>query len=164
MVINTGDNLSHTQSKFKLTSRGIFLRGQPGQEEILLCQNVEHGYFVLPGGCIDHSEGAAQTLVREFKEEFGANIKVEKFVCVLEQVFKRKDALVHDYSFIFKVNLADQKEAFIQQEPHIRPVFVRLYELEKVDFKPKNLVQILLDRISGLEINYQINQFVSIIK
>ena len=48
----------------ELIARGVFVRGGA----VLLCQNVKHGYYYLPGGHVEFGEAAAVALAREIDD------------------------------------------------------------------------------------------------
>jgi len=54
--------------------------------KILIQRGVKDTEFALPGGHVTFGETSAETLVREYKEELGADILVNRFIWV-EEVF-----------------------------------------------------------------------------
>jgi ADP-ribose pyrophosphatase YjhB (NUDIX family) len=64
---------------------GVFRAGR-----ILLVQEASDGRWSLPGGWADEQQSAAQSVVREVREESGFTVVAEKLVAV-------KDRSLHDY-------------------------------------------------------------------
>jgi ADP-ribose pyrophosphatase YjhB (NUDIX family) len=56
--------------------------------KILLQRGVEDTEYALPGGHVAWGETSAEALIREYKEELGVNILVERLVWVEEAFWK----------------------------------------------------------------------------
>jgi ADP-ribose pyrophosphatase YjhB (NUDIX family) len=48
---------------------------------------LDKGYFYLPGGHVEHGEGAADAVIREIEEETGFLGEVESFLGVFENAW-----------------------------------------------------------------------------
>lgn len=106
-------------------------------------------FYYLPGGHIEFNEPAKTTIIREIKEETGYNCEVERFMGLLENSWlPQKEGLychTHEINLIFKVNIPEI-DTNINIEPieeHVAFKWERLDRLSQVDFRPKNLVNIL---------------------
>lgn len=70
-----------TEQITRVAAYGLLLR----DEKILLCRlsnkvGMNPGYWTLPGGGLDFGEDPEHAVVREFKEETGLVVKVNKLV------------------------------------------------------------------------------------
>jgi ADP-ribose pyrophosphatase YjhB (NUDIX family) len=127
-------------------ARGIIIdKGQ-----ILLCQtcDLEHNFYFLPGGHIDHNESAKEALARELLEETGYKFKIEKFLYCLEHIFEPKTLSLchnHEYNFIFKAASEEvgSGDVINKLEKHIRLVWVPFSQIGKIDLKPEPLKELI---------------------
>ena len=58
------------------------------------------------GGAIEFGESAEQALAREFVEEIRAPIRINKQVCVLENLYSHEGTPGHEIVFVFEAELA----------------------------------------------------------
>ncbi|MDQ0351898.1 8-oxo-dGTP pyrophosphatase MutT (NUDIX family) [Alkalibacillus filiformis] len=61
------------------------------------------------------TEEASKAVGREFKEEIGVDVQVEKLLCSAENFFTYRESSYHEIGFYFKVQGID-KEELPQQE------------------------------------------------
>ena len=77
--------------------------------KILVTEGVDYSkketFFRLPGGGIEFGETAAETLQREFWEEFGAEIEIDRQMDVVENIFCYENKKGHEIVFIFEARL-----------------------------------------------------------
>lgn len=66
-------------------------------------------FYRLLGGGIDFAEKAKDTLIREFKEELGVDIKINSFLEVVENVFEFDGNKGHEICFVYEAELIDKK-------------------------------------------------------
>lgn len=64
-----------SQDKTHVLSRAAIIH----DDKILLCKtlDLEISFYFLPGGHIEHSESAEDSLLRELKEETSADCKIK---------------------------------------------------------------------------------------
>ena len=55
------------------------------RNRLLVCRNVSRGNVYLPGGHVEWGETSPQALIREWREELGADCTPGRFLGVLEQ-------------------------------------------------------------------------------
>ncbi|MFK3960176.1 NUDIX hydrolase [Guptibacillus hwajinpoensis] len=72
------------------------------------------GYYRPLGGNIELGEPSNETVVREFKEELGIDIKVEKYITCLENRFQIDQEWSHELIQLYTVSFID--EAHYMQE------------------------------------------------
>ena len=70
---------------------------------ILLCRNLEHGYFYLPGGHVEPGESAAQACRREIREELGLDARIGACRLIAEQRFEQGGKPRHEINLVFHV-------------------------------------------------------------
>jgi len=78
------------------------------QNKILLHQIADNPYWSLPGGRVEFMESAAETVVREIKEELEVDCKVLRSLWVMENFFNYNEKQVHEIAFYFLVNCPDE--------------------------------------------------------
>jgi ADP-ribose pyrophosphatase YjhB (NUDIX family) len=122
-------------------------------EHILLCKTtgLEENFYFLPGGHIEHWEGARTALQRELLEETGVNFHICRFLGCLEYSFDPAKTThakchTHEYDFIFEATnglLGEPGHMLSEVEGHIKLAFVPLAQLDEIDLRPKPLKDIL---------------------
>lgn len=85
--------------QIEIIARGSLICGS----KVLLCQNLKHEYFYLPGGHVEFGESAAGALAREFLEECGLRVRVVNLALVAEGVFSTKKRHHHELNLVFHV-------------------------------------------------------------
>ena len=77
----------------------------------VLLQNAEgdDGYAFI-GGHVAFGETTEQTIIREFKEEIGADIRVERLFMVNENFFPWGDKPCHQINLYYLVSLRDETQ------------------------------------------------------
>ncbi len=66
------------------------------------------------GGGIDFGEDSKNALIREFKEEFNAELTNIEFLTVIENIFEYNGSKGHEITFLYKADFAD--ESLYQKE------------------------------------------------
>ncbi|MGE8206774.1 NUDIX hydrolase [Heyndrickxia sp. NPDC080065] len=79
------------------------------------------GYYYRPiGGTIEFGEKSDETLAREFKEELGVEIVINRYISCLENIFKIDENVGHEITQIYAVNFKNEnlyeKEFFTVSE------------------------------------------------
>lgn len=65
-------------------------------------------YQALPGGHLEADEFATECLAREFQEEFGVELSVDRLLYVAEGFFTERDRRKHEVVLYFVAHLADE--------------------------------------------------------
>lgn len=95
---------------------GLIFRGN----SILLEEQIGkhsqgNGVYYRPvGGTIELGERSEETLVREYKEEIGADIEIIQYIDCIENIYKIDDKIGHEITLLYTVKFKD--EALYQQE------------------------------------------------
>jgi len=84
--------------------------------KILLFTEKLIDFWVLPGGSIKLFESSEEAIKREFKEETGIKIKVERLLWILENSFEMDGQKYHGLELTFLVSPLDSLEKLNQKE------------------------------------------------
>jgi len=88
--------------RFNLRAAAVILQG----EYVLLHRLDGDEFWCLPGGRVEPGEHAAQTIVREMKEEIGATVHAEKMLWIVENFFSYNGRPTHEIGLYFATHLA----------------------------------------------------------
>lgn len=106
---------------------------------VLLCQNVKHGYFYLPGGHVEFGEAAARAAERELAEEIGVRVQVGELALVSEGAFQGKRAH-HEINLVFRAEPRQRWPRALtapnSREPGIAFQWVDLAAAQDLDIRP----------------------------
>jgi len=155
----------NNQDKIHVLSRAVITH----EDKILLCKtlDLEISFYFLPGGHIEHGESAETALLRELKEETGANCKIKQFLGCLEYSFEPGHSSIchnHEYNFIFEVEseyLTSDKRITCP-EKHIELVWMPISRLSKIDFRAEPLRKLLPLWLDGNSDNKFMSEMISI--
>jgi len=78
--------------------------------KVLLQKPINDDGYSLPGGHVSHGETSAETLIREIKEEIGADIKVEKLILIGENFFPWGDKPCQQIGLYYTVSLLNEEQ------------------------------------------------------
>ena len=111
---------------------------------VLLCRNVKHGYYYLPGGHVEFGEGAAESLAREFVEETGLNVCVGALLLTSEHVFDAGRRRHHEVNLVFHVEqLTAGDGAVVDEVPSLEDAiafeYVDLAGVTDLDIRPAEI-------------------------
>lgn len=119
----------------EIIARGALIVGT----RVLLCRNVRHGYFYLPGGHVEFGEPAADALQREFAEETGLSVTVGACGLVSENAFQAGGKKHHEINVVFHVEHPDREAAgrpVLSREADIAFEWVELAAVVDTDVRP----------------------------
>ena len=80
---------------------GVLLRG----DKILLQRERDGTEYAVPGGHVQFGETAAQSLIREYKEETGADIYCQRLIWIEETFWKWGEKDAHTIAFYYLITL-----------------------------------------------------------
>lgn len=116
------------------------------QDHILVCKTLDlpTAFYFLPGGHVEHGESVETSLLRELREESGAECRIKRFLGCLEYSFEPGHSSIchnHEYNFIFEIESDTLKiNNKIQQfEPHLELMWMPLSKLVDIDFRAEPL-------------------------
>lgn len=129
------------------------------EDKILLLRKADKdgSYTVLPGGGQEFDETLTQALEREVLEETGAEVEVGELLHIREYFsekheFAFEDRALHQIEFFFRCELKTEPDPGRANELDSNQqevVWVRLSELEAVNFYPAAMREVLSHLESG---------------
>ena len=78
--------------------------------KILLQKPLKDKGYSIPGGHVAFGELSSETLIREFKEEIKADIKIERLVMVGESFWPWGSKPCQQISFYYEISLHDENQ------------------------------------------------------
>lgn len=135
---------------FSYRVAGILIR----DGKVLLQKPTNDTGYAFPGGHVEFGETNEDTLIREFKEEIGADIKVKEIKWVAEIFFPWGDKPCHQICLYYIIELADETQIpldgkFIAREQiegrdfDIEFQWIPLIKVKNIDVYPSNASELL---------------------
>lgn len=115
-------------------------------DKILLCKNLKHGYYFLPGGHIEEGESSEQAFRREMIEEIGKVTENVKHVFEFKNSFRQEEKEYNEVVYVYLTTLQDY-ENIKSLENHIEFDWISLNDFSTVNFKPKQITDEILNSI-----------------
>jgi 8-oxo-dGTP pyrophosphatase MutT (NUDIX family) len=72
---------------------------------VLICDEDDDGFAMLPGGRVELGEASALSLAREIDEEIGLPATLGQLVLTSESFYRRFDEDFHELGFFYRVDL-----------------------------------------------------------
>ncbi len=143
--------------KIEIIARGVLTWGA----FTLVCRNLKHDYFYLPGGHVEPGECASDACTREFLEETGLVIRTLGCVLVCEARFTQHGKRRHEITTVFHVEHAGESHeewgvdrekkggpppAVASMEDKIAFEWIDREQLESCDLRPECMRKWLFGR------------------
>ena len=104
-------------------------------------------FWALPGGRVNPGEQAKDTIVREFREELGAEVVCRELICVGENFFRGGAEPHHEVGFYFSASLLRPSSFWSKETVHygvegskrLEFKWFRVNELASIDMRPDSL-------------------------
>ncbi|RAT08128.1 DNA mismatch repair protein MutT [Bacillus cereus] len=120
-------------------NRGAAIIVQEGKIALIKRIREEETYYVFPGGGIEEGETPEEATRREIFEELGVHIKVEHLIAKVE--YKGME-YYFNADIVGGVFGSGKAEEFEMKDRGIYiPLWLPIYELEKVNIKPYEVVE-----------------------
>lgn len=75
---------------------------------VLAHRDRRHDYYALPGGRVEPFEPTEETIAREWREEMGQPVRVERLLAVSEDFFEERGKKYHELGFYYLLSLAGE--------------------------------------------------------
>ena len=123
-------------------------------DKLLVQKEINNDVYAIPGGHVSFGETSEDTLVREFKEEAGMNVLVNRLIWVEENFWKwgKKDA--HNITFYYLVSLigtADFSNKPMKDNSNVFLRWVTFDELKELTIYPP----FIKDKVSNISANIE---------
>ena len=126
------------QAVFNYRVAGIWIE----DGHVLLHRDVNESNWSLPGGRVAIAEDSQSSLIREFGEELGIDVQIDRMAFVIENFFEHGGKDFHEIGFYYAVT-ADSHFATFREKPFHgiegeRLIFqwTPIEELDKVELYP----------------------------
>ncbi|MGI6621193.1 MAG: NUDIX hydrolase [Bacillota bacterium] len=136
---------------FSYRVAGILIR----DGKVLLQKPVDDDGYAFPGGHVELGETNEETLIREFREEISADIKVDGLRWVAEMFFPWSGKSFHQICLYYDVSLLDESQLphdrFLvtdirgDQSFQLEFAWLSISEIEKAKVYPGNAGELLRD-------------------
>ncbi|WP_066869152.1 NUDIX hydrolase [Clostridium mediterraneense] len=132
-------NFSENGVIFNLRVAGIIIE----DGYIFLERKEKDDFWSIPGGRVEFMEKTEDTIIREYKEEIDADIKVLRQLWIAEDFFKYENNQYHEIGFYYLVELLskqfrDKEREYIGKEGKEDLIYkwFKLSEIEKTNIYP----------------------------
>lgn len=142
-----GENL-----KLKVRANAVILH----DNKLLVCSINDNGFWCCPGGHIHLGEDSKTAVLREAFEEVGVRFEDAKLLTIMESFFEgKKEKRFHEISFYYLMqgDIPEEKlcdygydENDEGKMVHLEFKWVDIDELDKIDFRPVDIREILNNR------------------
>lgn len=85
--------------KFNCRVTGICIK----ENKIFLSKMKDDKYWTFVGGKVKFSESTDTAILREYKEEIGADLQIDKLIAVIENFFDLDGCSWHQYIFFYQL-------------------------------------------------------------
>lgn len=124
-------------------NRGAANIVQEGKIALIKRIQEDETYYVFPGGGIEEGETPEEATKREIFEELGVHIKVEHLIAKVEY---KGTEYYFNADIVGGVFGSGKAEEFEMKDRGIYiPLWLPIYELEKVNIKPYEVVESILE-------------------
>ncbi len=131
---------------FNFRVAGIAFRG----DEVLIHKDINTKYWTFPGGRCDMGESTAETVVREFEEELGVEVKVKRLLYVVENFFDHEGGAFHELGYYYLIDFPDADQFPTDFQVHADGIdlmfrWVPLGKLKELKLYPEFLQKTLFE-------------------
>lgn len=143
---------------FSYRVAGILIRNN----KILLQKPQHDDGYSIPGGHVAFNETSENALVREFKEEIGTDIKIDRLMMVGENFFPWGSKPCQQISLYYLISLCDEKQILLDgtfkayddmcdEQINLDFCWIPLSQLKDIKLYPLNIKEDLLSLPKNIE-------------
>ena len=120
------------------------------ESKIFLSKLKTDQYWTFVGGKVEFNEATDNAIIREYKEEVGVDLQIDKLLAVIENFFEMKGDSWHQYIFFYQLRDDNNVLEFFEGEREIEDnedgvyKWFDLSEINDIPIKPdcsKNILQ-----------------------
>jgi 8-oxo-dGTP diphosphatase len=93
-------------------------------------------YWLLPGGGVKFGETLSDGLRREFQEELGMRVGVQRLVAIVESISPEPDYAKHVVHLVFEVSAPTEDLPEPQEDKVLTARFLNEFQLQSADVRP----------------------------
>lgn len=143
-MINEDLLLKTDNGLFSYRIAGVLIR----DGKILISRALGDTAYAFPGGHVTFGETSQEALIREFKEEMGADISIERLLWVQENFWKWDTNDCHQLCLYYMIRLCDETQIPLEGVFNYQPQldsekyklefsWIELKQLEDIEFYPE---------------------------
>jgi 8-oxo-dGTP pyrophosphatase MutT (NUDIX family) len=103
-------HIKTTQGIFSYRVAGILIR----DGKVLLQRTTTEPDYAVPGGHVNFGEASEQALIREYKEEIGADILPVRLLWIAEIFYPIKEGDCHQICLFYLIELCDETQISLE--------------------------------------------------
>lgn len=117
--------------------------------KIFLSKLKDDAYWTFVGGKVEFGEATDTAVLREYKEEVGVNLQVDKLIALIENFFDLQGQSWHQYIFFYQLRDDNNELEFFDGERQVLDnkdgiyKWVDLSDLDNIAIKPDCSSEIL---------------------
>jgi 8-oxo-dGTP diphosphatase len=129
-----GEQVFVSERKPTLRASGLLVQDR----RLLMVKQARGGeaYWLLPGGGVEYGETLAEALRREFLEELGMRISVDRLLAIVESISPDTSYPKHVVHMMFEVSAAREVPPEARDAAILAVAFLDEVELRNADVRP----------------------------
>ena len=158
-IMRESIKMKNNDYNFKFRVSGLIIKNN----KLLLVDMDDNGFLCLPGGYVELGETTEEAVRRELKEEIQKDVKIEKYLGVVENYFINKySKKMHEISFYYLMDFVsndiDDNDFTLVENDKGRTIkldfkWIDINDLNDFDVRPALLKNIINNK---LEFNHLI--------